>query len=117
MDNDNEISDIMKNYYERNGIQFPPTSCPDVLGRDIKPGNFVFIARSTPCRGNVLDYGEVVKIDVKKQKVLIDWKKSPNGYTEVYSKRGGGCDVYARRKSWIWNRLCGIDEGHFDSNL
>lgn len=106
-------SPILEEYCRRNNIVYPPVSCSDVVGHDLTPGDKVYVARHTQCRGVVLDYGKIVKIDIPNQKVLIDWSNSPVETKDIHwDKRAnggkGGVVEWNRKKTWIWNRLCGL---------
>ena len=106
--NSEELSPTMKDLYARLGIEYPPTKCLDARSTALSVGDKVFVARTDQARGTVLDFGKIEKLDIKKQRVLIDWSESPIEAKCVYSKKGGGCGVFPRRKSWVWNRLCGL---------
>jgi hypothetical protein len=108
-----ELSPFMQDYYKRRGIQWPPVACLDVLGHELKAGDRVYVARNRERAGTTLDVGQIVKIDVKNQRVLIDWSNSPIETRDIhYDRRAnggkGGVVDWPRRKSWIWNGLCGL---------
>jgi len=108
-----ELSPFMQDYYKRRGIQWPPVACLDVLGHALKAGDRVYVARKRERAGTTLDVGQVVSIDVKNQQVLIDWSNSPIETRDIhYDRRAnggkGGVVDWARRKTWVWNGLCGL---------
>lgn len=107
MEDVKELSPTMKELYARMGIEYPQTTCRDVRNIVLAVGDSVFVARTTAGRGTVLDFGKIVKLDIKKQKVLIDWSESPVDKTCVCSNRHGGYDIFPRKKTWVWNHLCG----------
>ena len=68
----------------------------DVLDRTLHVGDMVFVSISSHYRS--LDYGKIVKIDIKESKVLVDWQYSPVQTWTWYSKK--------RKKTWHHSYLC-----------
>lgn len=70
----------------------------DVLDRTLHVGDMVFVSISSNCRS--LDYGKIVKIDIKESKVLVDWQYSP---VQTWSWSSGN---QKRKKTWHYSYLC-----------